>query len=110
MIEAAPSRSRHMRDHPIHYLATLLVGVEILVKKMAEKASALRDPNGISALDRGSSLRIVFQIGKKITHCRQPDAHRPRVLRRVNQFVNLAGNNPAIEMDIMRISRELALH
>ena len=103
MVKASASRAGYVSDHAIHHLPAFLVGVEILVDEVPQKASALRNPHRISAFYRRRRLRIVFQIRKKIAHRGQSHSHHCWVLRGIDQFVNLAGNKAAIEMNIMRI-------
>ena len=103
MIEASASRPGYVRDHAIHHLTALLVGVEVLVKKVPQKASALRNSDGINTFHRRRRLRIVFQIGKKIAHRRQPHTNNCRILGCVHQFVNPAGNESGVQMHVMRI-------
>ena len=43
MVEASASRSRDMGDHSIEHLATLLVGIEVLIQQVTQKAPALRN-------------------------------------------------------------------
>src|SRR6185437_7340874 len=52
MIEAASPSARHMGYDAIQHLPALLVGVEILIDKMPEKAPTLGNSNGIGALYR----------------------------------------------------------
>src|SRR5438105_9254284 len=108
MVEAASSRTGNMCDLAVHHLAALFVGVEILVNEVPQKASALRNSYGIHAFHRRSGLGIIFQIGKKIPNRRQSYAHHCRILGRVDQLIYLAGNETAVEMNVMRISLKFA--
>jgi len=44
-----------MRDYAIRHLTALFVGVEILIKKVAKKASALRNSDSINAFHTGAT-------------------------------------------------------
>ena len=68
MIETASAGSGNVSDSSVHYLPALFVGVEILIEKMAEKAPALRDSDGINAMNRRGGLRIVFQVREEIAN------------------------------------------
>ncbi len=60
MVEAAPAGAGHMRNHAIHHLASLLVGVEVLVKKMAQESAALRYSYRIHPAYWCRGLGIIF--------------------------------------------------
>ena len=60
MIEAAAAGSSDVGDDAIHYLAALLVSVEILVEKMAKKTAALRNSDGVNAMDWRGGMQVVF--------------------------------------------------
>src|SRR5579859_1138304 len=110
MVKASSSRACHVSDHAVHHLTTLLIGIEVLVDKVPQKAPALRNSNGIRSLHRRSGLLIVFQVGEKIANRGQSNTNNGGVLCRIDEFVNLARNKPAIEMNVMRIIFELAIH
>src|ERR1051325_2531916 len=96
MVEASPTRAADMGNYAVHHLAALFVSVEVLVNKVPQKASALRDSHSANALHPRGSLRIVFQIGKKIAHRSQPYAHHHRILCGIHNLVNLAGQESAV--------------
>src|SRR5580704_7734933 len=73
MIEAAPARTSNVSDDAVHYLAALLVGIEVLVEKMAKKAAALRNSDSVNAMSFGGGFRIVFQVGKEIADSREAE-------------------------------------
>src|SRR5579871_1818448 len=108
MIEASTSRARHMCDHAVKYLAAFFIGVKILVDKVPQKAPALRNSYGVSALYRRGRMRIVFQVRKKIANRCQPHAHHCWILAAIDHFVYFAWDKSSIEMDEMRIGCQLA--
>src|SRR6185312_1281424 len=110
MIETAATRARHVRNHAVHNLAAFFVGVEILIKKEPQKASALGNPNGINALHWRGSLRIIFQKRKKIPDCYQPYSHHGGIFAAIHHFINLAGNETGVYMDEMWIGREFPIY
>src|SRR3954471_24081792 len=101
MVEASASRSRHVRDYAIHHLPALLIGVEVLIDKVPQKAPALRDSYGVSALYRRCCLRIIFQVRKEIAHRGQTYADNRGIFRRIDEFINPARNKSAVQMNVM---------
>src|SRR6185437_14576366 len=80
MIEASATRASYVRDHAIHHLPALLIGIEVLIKKMPQKAPTLRNSYGVHAFHRRRSLRIMFQVRKKIAHRGHTNANHSRIL------------------------------
>jgi len=74
MIETASACAGNVSDDAVHHLTALLVGVEILIEKMTEKAPALGNADSVDALNGRCGLRIVFQIGKKIADSSEAEA------------------------------------
>src|SRR5260370_6849400 len=103
MVKTAAAGAGHVSDHTIHHLAALLVGVEVLIKEVAQEAPALRYPYSVNSAHRSHSLGIVFQIGEKVAHRSQSQSHHSGILGHVNQLVDLAGNKTTVEMDEMRV-------
>src|SRR5580704_15141210 len=99
MIETATACSADMGDHAVHHHMALLVGVEVLVKKMPQKTPALRNADRVNALHGSGCLRIIFEKGKKIAHRRESKPDNDGILCFVNDFVNLASLKSAVEMN-----------
>ena len=110
VIEAAAAGPGNVRDHPIHHLTALLVSIEVLIKKVAEKAPALRDSDSIDPLYWSNRLRIVFEIRKKVADSRKPQAHYNRILCRIDVLIDLSWNKAIVQMDEVRIGHGLAVH
>src|ERR1700676_445583 len=109
MIETLSAGTRHGGGDSVLHLPALLVGVEILVEKMAEKAPTLRNSDSVDALYGCRGLRIVFQIGEEIADSSQAEASDDWILPFVNDFIDFAGLKSAVEMNEMRIGREFAI-
>src|SRR6202521_1035099 len=110
MIETAPARAGHMRNHAVYHLSPLLVGVEVLIEKMAEEAATLRNSYRIDAADRSRGLGIVLEIREEIADRSQPGAHNHRVFRFIDDLINFARQKTAIQVNEMRIAQNLAFH
>ena len=109
MIKAATPGTGHMGNHAIHHLSPLLIAIEVLIQKMAEIASGLRDADRIHPMHRSNRLLVMFQVRKKITHCRQANARYCRIFRGVNDLVNLSGKESAVQVNEVRIICQLAI-
>src|SRR5580700_3061630 len=109
MIEAAPASTSDVSDDSVHHLAALLVSIEVLVEKMAKKAAALGDSDGVNAMSLGGGFRIVFQIGKKIADSREAEADDDRVFCFINDFIDLAGLKTAVQMNEMHVRNEFSI-
>ena len=87
----------------------LLVRVETVVKKVAQKASVLRNPLAIDALCGSDGIRLVFGIGSEIAHRREAQARHDGVFDHVHVFVDLSRMEAAIQMDVPVAGRELSV-
>src|SRR5437763_422190 len=110
MIKTAAAGPGHVRDYAVHDLAVLLINVEVLIEKMAQITSALRDANSIDAMHGSDCLWVILQVRKKITHCRQTDARHRRIFRGVNDLVNLSGKESTVQVDEVGIVDQLTIH
>src|ERR1700722_4546764 len=109
MIEAAPASTSDVSDDSVHHLAALLVCIEVLVEKMAKKAAALRDSDGVNAMSFGGGFRIVFQIEKKIADSREAQTGDDRVFCFINDFIDFAGLKAAVQMKKMNVRQEFSV-
>ena len=110
MIETPPARARHMCNYAVNHLTPLLVGVEVLVKKMPQESAALRNSHRIRAPHRRRSLRIVLEVRKKVADRSEPSARDRRVSCFIDDLINLAGLKTTVLVNEMRIAKELAFH
>src|SRR5688572_32408924 len=86
-----------MGHHAIEDLAVLFVFVEPVVQISPQKPSALRhsEPDRASNRPGGNAYSItaerrsIFQVRDRIANCRSANAGYRRILRPVNDFVNL---------------------
>src|ERR1700722_4114783 len=110
MVEAAPARAGDVSDDAVHHLTALLVGVEVLVEKMAEKAPTLRNSDGIDTMNGRGGLRIVFQVGKEIAHRCKTEASDNGVFCFIDDLIDFAGLKSAVEVNEVRIGCKFAVH
>src|SRR2546427_316717 len=94
VVELAAPRSRDVRDHGVEDAASRLVLVQAEVEEVAEKASALRDAEGVRAVE---GLRAGIPVGGGgapeprggVAHREEAQAHERRVRRAVHQLRGL---------------------
>src|ERR1700688_686688 len=109
MIEAAPASTRDVSNDAVHHLTALLVGIEVLVEKMAKKAAALRDSDSVNAMSLGCGVPIVFQIRKEIADSREAEASDDRVFCFINDFIDFPGLKTVVQMNEMNIGNEFSI-
>src|SRR5262249_27476572 len=96
-----------MRYRPPKHLSTFFIRVEAELDKGANPATALRRAvdNGIldSIAQRiyQAALVTVAQEGVKVAGCREAQTHYHRILRRIEQFVDVVRVEPALEADLL---------
>src|SRR5271154_3828844 len=88
---------------------SILVGIETLIEKVAQKASILRNAFAVNALRRGQRIARMFGIGRKVPDRSEATASDDRIGDDVNIFVDLAGLKTAIQMDMTVTRNELAV-
>src|SRR5262245_185788 len=109
MIEAAVAAARDVRVDGVEDLPVFFVGVEALIDEVAKVAASLRDAESQSAFDRGHVVTLVFEIRRQVARRRKAQPHDRRVLRAINDLINLARLETAFEMDGCRIGNGLPI-
>ena len=113
-IEAAAAGAGHVRHDAVEHLAAPLVFVEPIVQVRPQEAPALRHAERNRALDRPRRNRQrigrrVFQVRDHVAHGRGTHAHDGRILRFVNDFVDLAGLEAAVEIHARQVGHDLSI-
>ena len=96
MVEAAAPGAGDVRNHAVEHLAVAFVAVEPVVEIRAQEPAALRHAERERARDRRRRdrpgvCRRVFQHRDHVADRRGPEADDRRILRRVDDLVDLAG-------------------
>src|SRR5262245_3543798 len=109
MIEAAVAAARDMRVDGVEDLPVRFVGVETLIDEVAKVAAGLRNAESQSAFDRGHVVTLVFEIRRQVARRRKAQPHDRRGLRAIDDLVNLARLETALEIDVCRIGNGLSV-
>src|SRR5215471_1494600 len=99
MIETAVPAARDVRVDGVENLPIFFVGVEALIDEMPQVAARLRDAETQGAFDRSHVIALVFQIRDQIARRRQPQSNDRRVLRAIDNLVNLARLETGFEIN-----------
>ncbi len=86
------------------------VGVESLVKKMAQKPPALRDAERVDARHRRDARFVFLEIGREVARRHEAEAGDDGILCPVDHFVDLPRLEASREMDKPRVGHRLAIH
>src|ERR1700733_9584164 len=90
VIELAPPRAAHMRQHPIQRHLSRFIRVESLVEKVPQKPPALRDARRIRELHRRNRICGMLLPSNEIAHRGESKPSYNWVLHHIHQLVNLA--------------------
>src|SRR5512147_628135 len=109
VIETAASGPGDMRPYAVKDAPVLLVLVEAVIEKRAQKTTALRSPKPDRPLDvaplvaneRGpASGSAVLEKGNEVADAGGPESHQDRVLRFVDNLVDLTGLESRANEDV----------
>jgi len=78
----------------------VFVGVEALVKKIAQETAILRNTFAVDALRGSERLGIVLSVGSEVADGGEAESGDDGVLHDVDVFVDFSGLKAAIEMDV----------
>ena len=110
VIEAAAARPRNVGKHAIERHSSVFVGVEALIKKVAQEASVLRNALAVDPRCRSDGIGCVLGIGRKIAYDGEAGPGYDRVSDNINVFVYFAGLKTTVQVDISVAQGELAIH
>ena len=99
VVEVTAAGAGDVDQQAIENLAAFFVGVETFVNQVAKEAAALGNAEAESLPHRGDRFGIVLEVGNKIAHRGQTGAHQGRVGGGVDDFVDLARLEAALEAD-----------
>src|SRR5205814_599774 len=102
MVERPASGAADLIEDAVEYFSSLLVLIEALIQEVAEKAAALRHApggGGAQARRRVAGRRVVFHEAHEIARAGQPETDDARVGAAVDDVVDAAGLEAAVERD-----------
>ena len=102
MVERSASGAAHLIEDAVEHLAPLLVLVEALIEEVPQKTAALRDApaDGVTeARHRVVRGRVVLHEADQIARAGQADADHPGIGAAIDNVVDAAGLEAAVEGD-----------
>ena len=97
-----------MGENSVERDASVFVGVETLIKKVAQKAAVLRNAFAVNAGRGRDRIGGMLGVGGEVADRSEPPASHNRIGDGVNVFVNLARLKSAVQMDIPVAGGEFA--
>ncbi len=109
MVEAAAPRTGGDDHQSIVGRAALLVGVEPLVEELSQEPACLGNARRQPVFGREDAGLVVLRIADHVPNGREAQSDNRRILRAIDEFVDLARLKSAVEYDVCRVGNTAAI-
>src|SRR5258707_3132324 len=110
IVEVAATGACDVGEDAIEGDATFLVGVEALIKEVAQEAAILRDAFAIDARRGGDGVGSMLGVGREVANDGETASGYNRIGDDVNVFVDFAWLESAVQVNVPIARRELAVN